>query len=111
MLECALLDGNGSRETLISLEIIKKWGILHATFPYESLEDFVNRKYLNKNTAYYSDVLNLNNNLYTVDRTTREPSQMCKDKREEILKKWPGCFKEKLEKGDRIKHEQIKIKL
>ena len=34
-----------------------------------------------------------------------------KDKREEILKKWPGCFKEKLEKGDRIKHEPIKIKL
>ena len=45
-----------------------------------------------------------------VDRTTREPPQMCKDKREEILKKWPGCFKEKLEKGDKIKHEPIKIK-
>ena len=30
---------------------------------------------------------------------------------EEILLKWPGCFKQKLEKGDRIKHEPIKIKL
>ena len=52
--------------------------------------------------------MNLNNNLYVVDRTTREPSQMCKDKREEILKRWPGCFREELEKGDRIKHSQSK---
>ena len=57
------------------------------------------------------EVLNLNNNLYAVDRTIREPSQARQDQREEILKKWPGCFKEKLEKGDRIKHEPIKIKL
>ena len=75
---------------------LKKWGILHETFPYENLDDFVNRKYLNKATAYYSDVLDLNKNLYSVDRTIREPSQECKDKREEILKKWSSCFKEKL---------------
>jgi len=109
MLKCAVIDGNRSRETLISLEYLKKRGILHAMFPYENLEDFVNRKYLNKHTAYYSDVLNLNNNSYTIDRTTREPSQYCKDKREEILKKWSSCFKEKLEKGDKIRQDPIKI--
>ena len=43
MLECAVIDENGSRETLISLEMMKKWGILHPTFPNESIEDFVNR--------------------------------------------------------------------
>lgn len=111
MLECAVIDGNGSRETLISLEYLRKWGILHETFPYESLEDFLNRKYLNKSLAYYTDVFNLKQNLYSVDRTTREPSQKCKDKREEILKKWSSCFKENLEKGDRFKHDPIKIKL
>ena len=31
--------------------------------------------------------------------------------REEILKNWPDCFKETLEKGDRIKHPPVKIKL
>ena len=41
----------------------------------------------------------------------KEPSEACKENREEILRKWPGCFKEKLEKRDRIKHEPIKIKL
>ena len=111
MLECAVIDGNGSRETLISLEYLKKWGILHEMFPYENLEDFVNRKYLNKSTVYYTDVSNLNQNLYSVDRTSREASQQCKDKREEILKKWSSCFKEKLEKRDRIKHDPFKIKL
>ena len=75
------------------------------------MDDFANRKHLNKATAYYSDVLNLNKNLYLVDRTIREPSQECKDKREEILKKWSSCFKEKLEKGYRIGHAPIKMKL
>ena len=45
MIECAVIDGNGARETLISLDYLKKWGILHETFPYENLDDFVNRKY------------------------------------------------------------------
>ena len=75
------------------------------------MDDYITRKYLNKNTCYYTDVLNLNKNLYEVDRKTREPSESCKKKREEILNKWPDCFKETLEKGDRIKHPPIKIKL
>ena len=110
MIECAAMEGNGAKETLISLEYLKKWGIVHDSFPHENLDDFITRKYLNKNTAYYSDVLNLNTNLYSVNRTIREPSQECKKKREEILTKWSSCFKEKLEKGDRIKHPPIKIK-
>ena len=108
MIECAVIEGNGAREILISLEYLKKWGVLHETFPRENLDDYISRKYLNKNTAYYTDVLNLNRNLYEVDRKTREPSELCKKKREEILNKWPDCFKETLEKGDRIKHPQYK---
>ena len=63
MIECAVIEGNGAKETLISLEYLKKWGILHDSFPHENLDDFITRKYLNRNTAYYSDVLNLNTNL------------------------------------------------
>ena len=81
MLECAVIDAGSAREILISLDYLKKWGILHPTFPYENLDDFVSRKFLNKSTCYYSDVLNLSNGLYSVDRTAREPSQQCKDKR------------------------------
>ena len=94
---------------MISLEYLKKWGILHESFPRENLDDYITRKYLNKRMAYYSDVLNLNKNLYEVNRTIKEPSEQCKKMREEILTKWSGYFKEKLEKGDRIKHLQSKL--
>ena len=33
MIECALIEGNGEKEILISLEYLKKWGILHESFP------------------------------------------------------------------------------
>ena len=44
MIECAVIDGNGARETLISLDSLKKWGILHDTFPHENLDDFISKK-------------------------------------------------------------------
>ena len=97
MIECAVIEGNGAKEILINLEYLKKLGILHESFPHENLDDSITRKYLNKSTAYYSDVLNLNTNLYAVNRTIREPSQQCKKMREEILTKWSSCFKEKFE--------------
>ena len=81
MIECAVIEGNGAKETLISLEYLKKWGILHDSFSHENLDDFITRKYLNRNTAYYSDVLNLNTNLYLVNGTIKEPSQECKKNR------------------------------
>ena len=63
---------------------------------------------MNNKTFYYSDVLYLNKELYEVNRKIREPSEKCKKKREEILKNWPNCFKETLEKGDHIKHPPSK---
>ena len=103
-IECAVIEGNGAREILISLEYLKRWNIVHSTFPRENLDDYLTRKFFNKQTCYYSDSLNLNQNLYEVDREIREPSEKCRKKREDILKKYPECFKEILEKGDRIKH-------
>ena len=110
-IECAVIEGNGAREMLISLEYLKRWNIVHSTFPRENLDDYLSRKYFNKQTAYYSESLNLNKNLYEVDREIREPSERCRKKREEILKKHPECFQEVLEKGDRIKHPPVKIRL
>ena len=98
-IECAVIEGNGVREMLISLEYLKRWNIVHSTFPRENLDDYLLRKYFNKQTAYYSESLNLNKNLYEVDREIKEPSERCRKKREEILKKHPECFKEVLEKG------------
>ena len=57
---------------------------------------------MNNKSCYYWDGLNLKKGLYEVNREIREPSEKCKKKREEILKNWPDCFKETLEKGDCI---------
>ena len=54
LIEAAVLEGNqNDREILISLKILKTWGLIHETFPQESVLDFMNRK-MNKgnNTAY-----------------------------------------------------------
>ena len=78
---------------LISLEYLKRWNIVRSTFPRENLDDYLTRKFFNKQTCYYSDSLNLNKNLYEVDREIREPSEKCRKKREDILKKHPECLK------------------
>ena len=40
-IECAVIEGHGAREMLISLEYLKKWNIVHPTFPRENLEDYL----------------------------------------------------------------------
>ena len=35
MIECAVIEGNGAREILISLDYLKRWGIVRETFPRE----------------------------------------------------------------------------
>ena len=37
-IECAVIEGNGAREMLISLEYLKRWNIVHPTFPRENLD-------------------------------------------------------------------------
>ena len=68
MINCAVIDGGGSQETLISLEYLKKWNLLHKTFPHESINKFVVRKYLNKYSAFYTSLSNLETSLYQESR-------------------------------------------
>ena len=51
MIECAVIEGNGAREILISLEYLKRWGIVHETFPCENLDDYLSRKFFNNKPA------------------------------------------------------------
>ena len=32
MIDCAVIDGGKSKETLISIDYLKKWNLLHLTF-------------------------------------------------------------------------------
>ena len=47
MIECAVIEGNGAREILISLEYLKKWGVLQAQWiPGQGRGNAVERKNL-----------------------------------------------------------------
>ena len=55
MIDCALINGGRSKETLISIVYLKKWNLLHQTFILETIDDFVERKFKNnKYSALYS---------------------------------------------------------
>ena len=40
-LEAAVTRSN-KKETLISLSLLKKWDLLHDTFPYQTISDVIN---------------------------------------------------------------------
>ena len=45
MIDCAVIDGGKSKETLISIDYLKKWNLLHQTFPIESVDDYIECKF------------------------------------------------------------------
>ena len=88
------------------IEYLKKWNLLHPTFPLEPVDSYVERKSKdNKYSALYTSLSNkLESSLYQESRGCKEPSAECKKLREDILKKYGNCFKEVLSKEDRINH-------
>ena len=87
MIKCAVIDAGKSRETLISIEYLKKWNLLHPTFPFESVDNYVERKSKdNKYSALYTSLSNkLESSLYQESRGCKEPSAECKKLREDIM--------------------------
>ena len=44
-LTCFILRGNSmDREILISIEMLRKWNLVHPTFPHETVSNYVKRK-------------------------------------------------------------------
>ena len=111
MIKCAVIEAGTSREILISIEYLKKWNLLHPTFPFQSVDNYVEEK--SKNNEYSALYTNLSNKLesalYQESRGCKEPSVECKKLREDILKKLGSCFKEVLSKEDRIDHPPSKL--
>ena len=104
MIDCAVIDRGKSKETLISIDYLKKRNVRHQIFPNESINDYIERKYLiNRYSAYYTCLSNqMESTLYQESRAIREPSKQCKQLREDMMKKWDKCFKEVLSKNYRM---------
>ena len=49
--------------------------------------------------------------MYNESRKLKEPSRECRKLKNEIVKKWDGCFKEKLGPEDRMKVEPVKLRV
>ena len=44
MIEAAVIEGEGAAEVLISLALMKKWDLIHDSFPSETISDYMTRK-------------------------------------------------------------------
>ena len=83
------MDAGESRETLISIEYLKKWNLLHPTFPLETVDSYVELKSKdNRYSALYSSLSNkLESSLYQESRGCKEQSAEYKKLREKKSKK------------------------
>ena len=89
MIDFVVIDGGKNRETLISIDYLKKWNLLHQTFPLETIDDYVERKINNnKYSALYSRLSNqLESSLYQESRGVKEPSNECKKLRRSLIER------------------------
>ena len=106
----AALTRSNKKETLISLSLLKKWDLLHDTFPYQTISDFIYSK-RNKVMKAYSIAYNFHSSIYEENRPLKKPSQKCNNLRENIMEKYSHVFKEELQPHDRMKVEPVKLKL
>ena len=90
-LEVAVIEGvEGSKEILVSLKLMKMWGMVHDTFPKETVEIFFKRmKEENKyDSAYFS--------YYSIETSSSHslppPSKQCELLREKNIVKLGGSF-------------------
>ena len=77
MLDCAVFRGNqAEREILVSLQNMKKFGIVHETFGLETIDDYVYKIDMNK-PSNYSTVYQVNSLKYyqPTKRELKEPSE------------------------------------
>ena len=55
--ETAVIESS-KKETLISLGLLKKWDLLHESFPFQTISDYVNQNRRNKSHKAYSTTYN-----------------------------------------------------
>merc|ERR1712090_8721 len=108
-LRCLILRGSGvNREVLVSCKMLKKWGLLHQSFPHETVEDFCNRK--NKIKTQKIAAVYDKSSISSKDRINNVP-EGCQVLRQKVLKKHAGIFKDKLGKLDRVNIPPVKLHL
>ena len=91
-LRCLILRGSGvDREVLISCKMLKRWGLIHPSFPHETVETFCKKQIKAQKIAAVFDKSPVSSN----DRISNIPME-CQVLRKNILKKHSAIFKDKI---------------
>ena len=99
VIEAAVLRGNETeRELLVSLKNMEKYSIVHLTFPFETVEQYL---MINEN---YSTAYKIANLAYSTPskRDIKKPSKEHRKLKDKIMEKYTNIFVEKLGKKDRL---------
>ena len=102
LVEAAVIEGKSSKETDTNFaELIEKWDLVHASFPNETVLDYM-MKITNKRYQAYSSLYNFQTHIYNESKPMWEPSKKYKELKKDILEKWKDCFEKKLGPSDRM---------
>ena len=71
LVEAAVIRGN-KKETLISLQSLKRWDLVHESFPNQTISDYIESK-TNKRYQAYSTVYQCHSWLYEGSRDVPPP--------------------------------------
>ena len=74
MVEAAVIRGEGTKEVLVSLGLMKAWDIIHQSFPEETVTDYL-FKLNNKSSLAYSSLYSLQNNIYSESKVLKDPGK------------------------------------
>ena len=75
MVEAAVIQGE-RKEMMISIQLFKKWDILHDSFPFQTVSDYIVSKD-NKQYQAYSTSYQLHSSLFEESRKLKAPSRVC----------------------------------
>ena len=109
-MEAAVIAGEGASEVLVSLGLLKKWDMIHDTFPEETVSDFMQRM-TNKHKLAYSSLYNINTDNFNASRKLRPPGKDCTELKARIVNKYRDCFKETLGPKDRMNVPPVKLRI
>ena len=96
-MDILVLRGNDvDREVLICGQLLKKWNLIHPTFPWQTVQDYISSILSTKiKSVQCYDKCN-----ESTDVKLRSVSRDCKKLRDRVLKKFVDIFKDKLTSSD-----------
>ena len=89
---------------------MKKWDLIHDSFPCETISDYMTRK-SNKVEFAYCSIHQISSDLFNKSVKLKDPSKQCKDLKAKIVTEYSDCFKEKLGPNNRMSVENVKLRM